>query len=80
MRRAFPTETTLAVRVQSWVRGHEELPIGKVSDGDVTMSPQRVAGYPTGGAVDLGVRRYDECFGHGRIDALRALTRTGAPH
>jgi hypothetical protein len=24
--------------------------------------------------VDIGLRGYDECFGHGRIDALRAVT------
>jgi subtilisin family serine protease len=43
-------------------------------DGDVTMSPQEVQAYLQGTAVDIGLRGYDECAGHGRIDALRAVT------
>jgi subtilisin family serine protease len=43
-------------------------------DGDVTMSPERVAGILQSTAVDIGLRGHDECFGHGRIDALRAVT------
>jgi lantibiotic leader peptide-processing serine protease len=43
-------------------------------DGDVRMSPQRVAALLQGTAVDIGLRGYDECFGQGRIDALRAVT------
>jgi hypothetical protein len=26
-------------------------------------------------AVDIGHKGYDECFGNGRIDALRAVTK-----
>jgi subtilisin family serine protease len=43
-------------------------------DGDVRMSPQRVAALLQGTTVDIGLGGYDECFGHGRIDALRAVT------
>jgi subtilisin family serine protease len=43
-------------------------------DGDVKMPPQQVEAYLQGSAVDLGLTGYDECFGHGRIDALRAVT------
>ena len=44
------------------------------SDGDVKMPPQTVEAYLQGTTVDLGLTGYDECFGHGRIDALRAVT------
>jgi subtilisin family serine protease len=43
-------------------------------DGDVKISPERVARILRSTAVDIGLRGYDECFGHGRIDALRAVT------
>ena len=43
------------------------------SDGDVKMSPTKVESYLQGSTVDLGLPGYDECFGHGRIDALRAV-------
>jgi lantibiotic leader peptide-processing serine protease len=43
-------------------------------DGDVKMSPQQVEAYLQGTTVDIGLPGYDECFGHGRIDALRAVT------
>jgi subtilisin family serine protease len=43
-------------------------------DGDVKMSPEKVAAHLQGTTVDIGLRGYDECFGHGRIDALRAVT------
>ena len=43
-------------------------------DGDVKMSPQQVEAYLQGTTVDIGLAGYDECFGHGRIDALRAVT------
>jgi subtilisin family serine protease len=42
-------------------------------DGDVEMSPTRVEAYMKSTAVDVGTRGYDQCFGHGRIDALRAV-------
>jgi subtilisin family serine protease len=44
------------------------------SDGDVKMSPTRVEQYLQSTAVDQGLPGYDECFGNGRIDALRAVT------
>jgi lantibiotic leader peptide-processing serine protease len=45
------------------------------SDGDVKMSPGAVEDILKGTAVDQGVPGYDECFGHGRIDALRAVQK-----
>ena len=47
-------------------------------DGDVKMSPQKVEAYLQGTTVDIGLTGYDECFGHGRIDALRAVTHDTA--
>lgn len=44
-------------------------------DGDVKLSPQTVENYLQGTAVDIGLDGYDECFGNGRIDALRAVTK-----
>jgi subtilisin family serine protease len=44
------------------------------ADGDVKMSPTKVEQYLQGTAVDQGLPGYDECFGNGRIDALRAVT------
>jgi subtilisin family serine protease len=44
------------------------------SDGDVKLSPQKVEALLQGSAVDIGLPGYDECFGNGRIDALRAVT------
>lgn len=43
------------------------------ADGDVEMSPSKVATHLEGTSVDIGLDGYDECFGHGRIDALRAV-------
>jgi subtilisin family serine protease len=43
------------------------------ADGDVHMSPGRVADYLKSTTVDQGLSGYDECFGNGRIDALRAV-------
>jgi subtilisin family serine protease len=42
-------------------------------DGDVKMSPTKVESYLQGSTVDIGLPGYDECFGIGRIDALRAV-------
>ncbi|MGH3045703.1 MAG: S8 family serine peptidase, partial [Gaiellaceae bacterium] len=42
-------------------------------DGDVVLSPTKVEAHLQGTAVDIGERGYDECFGHGRVDALRAV-------
>jgi subtilisin family serine protease len=43
------------------------------SDGDVKMSPTKVEAYLQSSTVDIGLSGYDECFGNGRIDALRAV-------
>jgi subtilisin family serine protease len=49
--------------------------IGKLSgNGDVKSSPSAVADRVMSTVVDIGLAGYDECFGHGRIDALRAVT------
>ena len=44
------------------------------ADGDVKLSPQKVESLLQGTTVDIGLDGYDECFGNGRIDALRAVT------
>jgi lantibiotic leader peptide-processing serine protease len=43
-------------------------------DGDVKLSPQKVEALLQSTTVDIGLAGYDECFGNGRIDALRAVT------
>lgn len=43
------------------------------ADGDVKMSPTKVEQYLQSTAIDQGLPGYDECFGNGRIDALRAV-------
>jgi subtilisin family serine protease len=43
------------------------------SDGDVVMSPTKVESYLQDTTIDIGQSGYDECFGSGRIDALRAV-------
>jgi subtilisin family serine protease len=55
---------------------------GKIGiDGDVVMSPQSVEALLQSSAVDLtnpvtnSLNGYDPCFGHGRIDALRAVLK-----
>ncbi len=40
---------------------------------DVVMRPQEVESYLQSTAIDQGLPGYDECFGNGRIDALRAV-------
>lgn len=45
------------------------------ADGDVKMSPSQVEAYLQGSTVDIGLAGYDECYGHGRIDALRAVRK-----
>lgn len=45
------------------------------ADGDVKMSPTTVEAILQQTTVDIGLAGYDECFGHGRIDALRAVTK-----
>jgi hypothetical protein len=41
--------------------------------GDVKLVPSRVQTILQATAVDIGLAGYDECFGHGRIDAFRAV-------
>ena len=43
------------------------------ADGDVKMPPTKVENYLQASTIDIGLNGYDECFGHGRIDALRAV-------
>jgi hypothetical protein len=40
---------------------------------DVQLSPTTVEAYLQGTVIDQGLKGYDECFGHGRINALRAV-------
>jgi subtilisin family serine protease len=48
--------------------------LGTDSGGtDVVMRPQDVESNLQGTTIDQGLRGYDECFGNGRIDALRAV-------
>jgi subtilisin family serine protease len=42
--------------------------------GDIKLAPSRVQSLMQATAVDIGLVGYDECFGNGRIDALRAVT------
>lgn len=42
-------------------------------DGDVAMEPSKVQSQLQATAIDIGEKGYDECFGNGRIDALRAV-------
>lgn len=41
--------------------------------GDVRLSPTSVEARLQSTAIDLGLEGYDRCFGHGRVDALRAV-------
>jgi hypothetical protein len=41
--------------------------------GNLSMSPGSVASQLQKTAIDIGLTGYDKCFGHGRIDALRAV-------
>jgi subtilisin family serine protease len=51
-----------------------ESQFGKVApDGDVKLTPSAVENRLESSAVDIGTPGYDECFGNGRIDALRAV-------
>jgi lantibiotic leader peptide-processing serine protease len=43
-------------------------------EGDVELPPQKVESLLQSTTVDIGLPGYDMCFGHGRIDALRAVT------
>ena len=46
---------------------------GKLRGNDVDMSPSDVQSRLQATAVDIGLPGYDECFGHGRINAFRAV-------
>jgi subtilisin family serine protease len=46
---------------------------GTLRGGDMTMPLWQVESYLKSSTVDIGLRGYDECFGAGRIDALRAV-------
>jgi subtilisin family serine protease len=51
-----------------------ESQFGKLGpDGDVKLSPTTVESRLQSSTVDIGKTGYDECFGYGRIDALRAV-------
>jgi hypothetical protein len=43
------------------------------TDGRVTMDPGKVESILQATAIDQGLQGDDICFGHGRIDALRAV-------
>jgi hypothetical protein len=43
-------------------------------NGDVRLAPARVQSRLVASVIDIGLIGYDECFGHGRVDALRAAT------
>ena len=45
------------------------------SDGDVELPPTKVESYLQSTTIDQGLPGYDKCFGNGRINALRAVTR-----
>jgi subtilisin family serine protease len=46
---------------------------GKLKEGDVVLSPDTVQSRLQASVIDQGLRGNDECFGHGRINALRAV-------
>jgi subtilisin family serine protease len=46
------------------------------SDGDVKIPPDKVKDLLYATTIDQGAPGRDECFGYGRIDALRAVTGT----
>jgi len=46
---------------------------GKLVGDDVQLSPTKVESYLQSTVIDQGLKGYDECFGHGRINALRAV-------
>ena len=46
------------------------------SDGDVKMSPGTVQSILESTVIDQGLVGYDECFGKGRINALRAVQKS----
>jgi len=45
------------------------------SDGDVKMAPTSVESILQSTTIDQGLAGYDECFGNGRVNALRAVQK-----
>jgi subtilisin family serine protease len=45
----------------------------KLVGGDVKLAPDAAQSRLQSTVIDQGLPGYDECFGHGRIDALRAV-------
>ena len=45
------------------------------ADGDWKFEVTKVESILQSNAVDIGLKGYDECFGNGRIDALRAVNK-----
>ncbi len=41
---------------------------------DWEMRPQEVENYLQSTTIDIGLKGYDECYGNGRVDALKAVT------
>ncbi len=48
---------------------------GTLKNGDVVMSPDKVQSHLESTTIDIGLPGYDKCFGHGRIDAVRAVEK-----
>jgi subtilisin family serine protease len=48
---------------------------GQLKGGDVVLAPDKAASILASTAVDIGLAGYDECFGNGRVDALRAVNK-----
>ena len=46
---------------------------------DVVMRPSQVESYLQASTIDQGEPGYDKCFGHGRINALRAVLHQTSP-
>jgi subtilisin family serine protease len=46
---------------------------GTLQGGDMVLSPATVTARLRNTAIDIGAAGYDECFGKGRVDALRAV-------
>jgi len=76
----FPNDTWACIQGTSMASPHAAgvaalivSQFGTLKDGDVVMAPEKVAAYLQGSAIDIGLKGYDECFGNGRIDALRAV-------
>jgi subtilisin family serine protease len=48
---------------------------GQLKNGDVALTYDKAFSILTSTTIDLGRAGYDGCFGHGRIDALRAVLK-----